>query len=81
MNILTVLRFPFVWGFFGFIIGAFLGASNVSVILLTVFLIGFLFCMKLVGPAEEKTEGFLFAGGPILIIAWILGFMVKGLVF
>ena len=29
--------------------------------------------------AEEKKEGFLFAGGPILIIAWILGFMIKGL--
>tara|TARA_Y100000817_G_C16711498_1_gene479479 strand:+ start:527 stop:772 length:246 start_codon:yes stop_codon:yes gene_type:complete len=81
MNILTVLRFPFVWGFFGFITGAFLGATNVSVILLTVFLIFFLVCMKLVGPAEEKNEGLLFAGGPILIIAWILGFMVKGLVF
>ncbi|MAU64590.1 MAG: hypothetical protein CL882_01020 [Dehalococcoidia bacterium] len=80
MYLMTVLRFPFVWGLFGFIIGAFLGANNTSVILLTLLLVGFLVFMKLSGPAEEKKEGLLFAGGPILIIAWILGFMIKGLV-
>ena len=56
-----------------------LGANNTSVILLTLLLVGFLVFMKLAGPAEEKKEGLLFAGGPILIIAWILGFMIKGL--
>ena len=61
-------------------LGAFLGANNTSVILLTLLLVGFLVFMKLSGPAEEKKEGLLFAGGPILIIAWILGFMIKGLV-
>ena len=81
MYLLTVLRFPFVWGLFGFIVGAFLGANNISVILVTLLLIGFFVFMKLSGPAEEKNEGLLFAGGPVLMLAWILGFMVKGLVF
>ena len=80
MNLLTVLRFPFVWGLFGFIIGAFFGASNLSVVLLTIFLVTFLSFMKLSGPPNEQKEGFLFAGAPILIIAWIIGFMVKSLV-
>ena len=80
MNLLTVLRFPFVWGLFGFIIGAFFGANNISIVLLTLFLVIFLSVMKLSGPPDEKKEGILFAGGPILIIAWIIGFMVKSLV-
>ena len=75
MYLLTVLRFPFVWGLFGFIVGAFFGANNISVILVTLLLLGFFAFMKLSGPAEEKNEG-----GPVLMLAWILGFMVKGLV-
>jgi hypothetical protein len=35
--------------------------------------------MKLSGPAEGKNEGSIFAGGPLLMLAWILGFMLNGL--
>ena len=80
MYLLTVLRFPFVWGLFGFIVGALLGANNISVILVALLLCAFLAFMKISNTAEEKNEGLLFAGGPVLMLAWILGFMLKGLV-
>jgi hypothetical protein len=41
---------------------------------------GFLAYLRLHGPARPETEGRLFAAGPTFIVAWVVGFVVHGLV-
>ncbi len=33
------------------------------------------------GPQQQVPEGWLFAGGPAFIVGWIVGFVVRGLIF
>ena len=70
---------PFSWAVVGFIIGLALGVNNTSVILVAVGLGLFLLYLRLHGPAEESSEGRLFAGGPAFVVGWIAGFVVHGL--
>lgn len=78
MSFLNVLKIPFVWGFFGLAVGAIFGAEGVSVWIIAVMLSAFLLFMKFSGPARDDGEGSLFAGGGLLMVAWIVGFMLRG---
>ena len=79
MSFLTVLKIPFVWGFIGLIVGSLLGGTTLAVWLIALLLVGFLVFMKFSGPPEESGEGALFAGGSLLMIGWILGFSIRGI--
>ena len=81
MDIVRFVDTPFSWAIVGFVIGVILGVTAVSVILLAVGLGLFLLYLRLHGPAEESSEGWLFAGGPSFILGWIAGFVVRGLAF
>ena len=63
----------------GLIVGAVLGANDLSVWLIAILMIAFLVFMKLTGPAQKGGEGSLFAGGSLLMIGWILGFSIRSL--
>ena len=79
MSVYGVLRIPYIWGLVGLIVGAVLGANDLSVWLIAILMIAFLVFMKLSGPAQKGGEGSLFAGGSLLMIGWILGFSIRSL--
>ena len=81
MDIVRYVDTPFSWAIVGFIIGLVLGVNSTSVILLAIGLGLFLLYLRLHGPAEDSSEGWLFAGGPAFIVGWIAGFVVTGLAF
>ena len=72
---------PFSWAIVGFAIGAALGVNFISVVLVALGLGAFVLYMYLHGPAKPETEGWLFAGAPAFIVAWMVGFFVNSLVF
>ena len=67
------------WGVVGFVIGLALGVNAISVWLVAIGMILFVAYLALHGPARRETEGGLFACGGVFMIAWIAGFVVKGL--
>ena len=79
MSVYGVLRIPYIWGLVGLIVGAVLGANDLSVWLIAILMIAFLVFMKLTGPTQKGGEGSLFAGGSLLMIGWILGFSIRSL--
>ena len=79
MSVYGVLRIPYIWGLVGLIVGAVLGANDLSVWLIAILMLAFLVFMKLTGPAQKGGEGSLFAGGSLLMIGWILGFSIRSL--
>ena len=79
MSVYGVLRIPYIWGLVGLIVGAVLGANDLSVWLIAILMIAFLVFMKLTGPAQKGGDGTLFAGGSLLMIGWILGFSIRSL--
>lgn len=81
MDIVRFVDTPFSWAIVGFIIGIVLGVNAASVILLAIGLGLFLLYLRLHGPAEESTEGWLYAGGPGFMVGWIAGFVVRGIAF
>ena len=81
MSLSTLIDSPVPWGLAGFVIGIVLGVTTLSVSLVAIGLIGFLVYLWRHGPAEESTEGKLFASGPIFITAWLAGFIVRGIAF
>ena len=78
MSLVTILRIPFIWGLFGLFIGAILGANDLAIWLVAILLISFLVFMKFSGPAKDDGEGSLFAGGSAIMLAWIVGFIIRG---
>ena len=64
----------------GCIIGLILGVTTLSVVLLSVGLGAFLLYLRLSGPAQHETEGKLFIIGPAFMMAWVAGFVVRGLI-
>lgn len=76
-----VLDSPFAWAAVGFIIGLALGVTALSAWLLAAGFGAYLINLRLHGPAQHATEGALFAAGPAYMMAWVLGFIVRGLVF
>ena len=81
MSVRRIIDSPFAWGAVGFIIGLALGVTTASVWLLAIGFGGYLLYLRLHGPAESSTEGWLFAGGPSLMMSWVLGFAVRGIAF
>ena len=81
MSLLRYVDTPFSWAIVGFIIGIVLGVNTLSAVLVAVGLGVFLLYLRVHGQAEQRTEGWLFAGGPVFIIGWLVGFVVHGLVF
>ena len=67
------------WGIAGFIIGIALGVNDLSVWLVAIGLGAFIAYVALHGPARRETEGGLFAAGGVFIVAWIAGFVARGL--
>ena len=80
MTLVRIVDSPFAWAAVGFVIGAALGVTALSVWLLALGFGAFLVYLRQHGPAEESTEGWLFASGPAFMMCWVLGFIVRGLV-
>lgn len=64
-----------------FAIGLALGVTTLSVWLLTAGMGGFVAYLWLRGPARQGREGWLIAFGPTVLMSWVAGFIVRGLVF
>ena len=69
-----------IWAVVGIAIGVGFGANLTAVWLVTAGLIAFVAYLHLTGPAREETEGRRFAAGGVFMIAWIVGFAIKGLI-
>lgn len=67
------------WGVVGFVIGLALGVNTLSVWLVAIGMGLFVANLALHGPARRETEGALFASGGVFMVAWIAGFVVRGL--
>ena len=81
MSFVRILDTPFSWALVGFVIGLALGVTTVSAWLLAIGFGAFLIYLALHGPAKESNEGWLFAAGPAFMMSWVVGFVVRGLVF
>lgn len=66
------------WGLTGFVLGVALGVTAISVSLIAIGLGLFAVFLALNGPAKRESEGWLFAGGGAFIMAWLVGFVVRG---
>ena len=64
-----------------FIVGLALGVTTLSVWLLAAGFGGFVAYLWVRGPARQGREGWLFAFGPTVLMSWVAGFVVRGLVF
>lgn len=72
---------PIPWAAAGFFIGFSLGANTASMWLVMAGLVLFGAYLWRHGKAQPATEGWLFAGGPAFVVAWIVGIVVHGLAF
>jgi hypothetical protein len=81
MQVLKYLDTPISWAVVGFAIGLGLGVNTISVWLVVAGLGAFLIYLWRHGPARSRTEGMLFASGPVFLVSWIAGFIIHGLVF
>ncbi len=63
-----------------FVLGLGLGVSTLAVWLLAAGFAGFAAYLWLRGPARQGREGWLIAVGPTLLMSWVAGFIVRGLV-
>jgi hypothetical protein len=81
MTLTRVVDSPFTWAAAGFLIGLALGVTTLSVLLLALGFGAFLLNLRFRGPADESTEGWLFAAGPSFMMSWVVGFIMRGLVF
>ena len=78
--ILRIIDSPLPWAIGGLAVGFALGVTTISVWLLVAGLIGYLVYLALHGPAYEGEESNLVAAGPVLMVAWMFGFILKDLV-
>ena len=67
------------WGVAGFVIGLALGVNDLSVWLVAIGLGLFIVYLARHGPAKRESEGSLFAAGGVFMMAWIAGFVARGL--
>ena len=81
MSVKKIINSPFTWAIVGFIIGIALGVTTLSVSLLAIGFGLFLVLLMRNGPARNDSEGMLFASGPALMVFWLLGFIVRGILF
>ena len=64
-----------------FIVGLALGVTALSVWLLAAGHGGFIAYLWIRGPARQGREGWLFAVGLTVLMSWVAGFIVRGVVF
>ena len=64
-----------------FIVGLALGVTALSVWLLTAGFGGFVAYLWIRGDARHGREGWLVAFGPAMLMSWVAGFVVRGIVF
>ena len=69
------------WGVAGAAIGFALGVNTASVVLVAIGLGGFVVYLKMHDPPNQDREGSLFAAGSVFMIAWLVGFIIRGLIF
>jgi len=69
------------WVLAGFVIGIALGVNTASMWLVAAGLGGHLLFLRWKGPARWPTETPLALAGPGFMMAWVLGFVVHGLIF
>lgn len=81
MSLLHLIDSPISWAVAGFAIGLSLGVTNISAWLVAIGLGAFIVYLRLHGPAQQKTEGSLFAAGSVFMMAWLVGFAVRGIAF
>ena len=79
MSVKKIINSPFTWAIVGFIIGITLGVTTLSVSLLAIGFGLFLVLLMRNGPARNDSEDMLFASGPALMVLWLLGFIVRGI--
>ena len=77
--ILRIVDSPLPWAIAGVAVGFALGVTTLSSWLLVAGFIAYLVYLGLHRDARESTEGNLVAAGPALMLAWILGFILKDL--
>jgi hypothetical protein len=78
-SILDLVDWPVSWGVLGVLIGLGLGVSTISGLLLSLGFVGYAAYIILRDLREH--EGSIFSTGPTLMISWILGFFIRGLIF
>ncbi len=66
------------WAVVGLAVGAALGVNSASVWIVAIGLVVFVGYLALHGPARRETEGRYFASGGVFMIAWLVGFVIKG---
>ena len=81
MSLIKRLDSWITWGVAGAAIGLGLGVNTASVVLVAAGLGGFILYLKFHGDAKDETEGSLYAAGGVFMMSWMLGFIVRGLVF
>ena len=69
---------PVIAGLIGFALGIGLGVTQLSVGLLAILFGAYLAYLVFAGKPRDKTETWLFASGPTLMMAWVAGFIVLG---
>ena len=80
MSMNQIIDSPLPWALAGLAIGFFLGVTTLSVWILAAGFGVYLLYLRMHGPARESSEGRLFAAGPVLMLSWILGFILKDVV-
>ena len=81
VSLQRVLDSPISWAVSGFAIGLGLGVNAASAWLAAAGLGLFVVYLGVHGSAESESESRLFAAGPVFMMAWLVGFVVHGLIF
>lgn len=79
MSLVKLVDSPLSWGLAGLVIGLALGVTQLSAWLVVLGLVAFAAYLRLHGPARPETEGRLFAAGPVFILGWLVGFVLRGI--
>ncbi len=80
MLLLRIVDSPLPWAIAGVAIGFVLGVTTLSVWLVVGGFGAYIGYLRLHGSAEEGTEGNLVVAGPVFMIAWVLGFILKDVI-
>ncbi len=79
-KIKQIFRIPYIWGGFALLNGLVFAAQSISVWIVAILMLLFLAFLKIQGEAQQSTEGKIFAGGPLIMVGWIIGFSVRGII-
>ena len=77
--LIRIVDSPAPWAIGGLILGLALGVTTISVWILCAAFGGYIAYFKLHGDPKDETEWLLVAAGPALLVAWVVGFMIKGM--